>query len=584
ARGKRAYDIAAGSTLKLDAGGTINFGSTATGTTTLTGGGVFNVAAGTVFTSDNNNSGNVVMSLGPGAQIVVDGVMGASQLWLSSTYTRGLTYYANNKADLVINAGGRFNAQYSSALATPSLDIVVNSLLGSGTFDKGQLDPTNLKVGINNGSGTFSGNFINNTNQITFFKVGTGTQTLSGTGPGMTFNAQAGGLLINGTMGGGGLTTVSAGAIFGGTGELGGALTFSSGSSMFLFNSAAPLTVGGGVTFGDATTFGVANIAGLTNSVANGTYTLISGNVTTSGLANFGSANAFNLGGGKSAYFDEVPGSLFRLVVGPGGGITINVASGTQTQTQAGYPLLAGTTPVVKTGAGTLVLDQANTLSGSTTVQAGVLRLSNGSALGSSTLAVVAGGTAQVAPSLVTGVGGLNLSGTGLVDVTSGGLTVASGLSPATLVAKLIEGRNGGTWDGTSGITSSVAAAQVANFEMRAVGWMDNGDGSLTTTYAAQGDTNLDWVVDVIDASNFASSGKYGTGAAATWMEGDFNYDGVVDVLDAADFATTGLYNAGSYNSAPGSIGAVAAVPEPATGLAALVAAAAAFELRRRRG
>ncbi|MBM4012898.1 MAG: hypothetical protein FJ286_16300 [Planctomycetes bacterium] len=113
---------------------------------------------------------------------------------------------------------------------------------------------------------------------------------------------------------------------------------------------------------------------------------------------------------------------------------------------------------------------------------------------------------------------------------------------------------------------------------------MDNGDGSLTTTYAAQGDTNLDWVVDVIDASNFASSGKYGTGAAATWMEGDFNYDGVVDVLDAADFATTGLYNAGSYNSAPGSIGAVAAVPEPATGLAALVAAAAAFELRRRRG
>jgi len=301
-------------------------------------------------------------------------------------------------------------------------------------------------------------------------KVGTGTQTLSGTGPGMTFNAQAGGLVINGTMGGGGVTTVSAGAVFGGTGELGGGLTFSSGSSMFLFNAAAPLTIGGGVTFGDPSTFGVANIAGLTNSVADGTYTLISGNVTTTGLANFGSANAFNLGGGKSAYFDEVSGSLFRLVVGPGGGITINVASGTQTQTQAGYPLLAGTTPVVKTGAGTLVLDQANTLSGSTTVQAGVLRLPNASALGSSTLEVVAGGTAQVAPSLVTGVGGLNLSGTGLVDVTSGGLTVASGLSPATLVAKLIEGRNGGTWDGTSGITSSVAAAQVANFEMRAVG------------------------------------------------------------------------------------------------------------------
>ncbi|MBM4012831.1 MAG: hypothetical protein FJ286_15945, partial [Planctomycetes bacterium] len=33
--------------------------------------------------------------------------------------------------------------------------------------------------------------------------------------------------------------------------------------------------------------------------------------------------------------------------------ITINVPSGTQTQTQAGYPLLSGSTPVVKTGAGT---------------------------------------------------------------------------------------------------------------------------------------------------------------------------------------------------------------------------------------
>jgi len=36
----------------------------------------------------------------------------------------------------------------------------------------GQPDPTNLKVGINNGSGTFSGNFINLTDKITFFKVG----------------------------------------------------------------------------------------------------------------------------------------------------------------------------------------------------------------------------------------------------------------------------------------------------------------------------------------------------------------------------------------------------------------------------
>jgi len=261
--------------------------------------------------------------------------------------------------------------------------------------------------------------------------------------------------------------------------------------------------------------------------------------------------------------------------------ITISVPSGTQTQTQAGYPTLTGSTPVVKTGAGTLVLDKANTLSGSTTVQGGVLRLSDAAALASSTLAVVAGGTAQVAPYLVTGVGGLNLSGTGLVDVTSGGMTVASGLSATTLVAKLLEGRNGGTWDGTSGITSSVTAAQVANFEMRAVGWLDNGDGSMTAAYAAQGDTNLDWVVDILDVSNFVSSGKFGTADPATWMDGDFNYDGVVDIQDVADFSATGLYGGGSYNAAPG----IAAVPEPTgIGPAALVAAAAWLAVRRRGG
>jgi autotransporter-associated beta strand protein len=261
---------------------------------------------------------------------------------------------------------------------------------------------------------------------------------------------------------------------------------------------------------------------------------------------------------------------------------TIAVASGTQTQTQAGHPMLSGSIPIVKTGGGTLVLDQANTLSGSTTVQEGLVRLANAAALASSNVVVVAGGTAQVAPFLVTSVGGLNLSNTGLVDITNGSLTVASGLSATTLVAKVIEGRNGGTWDGTSGITSSVTASQVANSETRAVGWMDNGDGSMTVAYAAPGDTNLDWSIDILDVANFLALGKFDTGPAATWLEGDFNYDGIVDILDAAALSSTGLFNAGNYNAAPGSAGAVAAVPEPASfGLAIATGIAGWLLLRR---
>jgi hypothetical protein len=194
-----------------------------------------------------------------------------------------------------------------------------------------------------------------------------------------------------------------------------------------------------------------------------------------------------------------------------------------------------------------------------------------------------------VANALTTTVGGLDLSGNGLVDVTSGFVTVASGLSATELVTQIIAGRNNGLWTGTSGITSSVAAAEVASLTPRAVGWLDNGDGSVAFAYAAPGDTNLDWQVNVLDAANMLTAGTFNTGSPATWEQGDFNYDGVVDVLDAADFIATGLYNQGIYNAAPGAVagavGAVAAVPEPATwALLATGMAGVAATIARRRG
>jgi hypothetical protein len=126
------------------------------------------------------------------------------------------------------------------------------------------------------------------------------------------------------------------------------------------------------------------------------------------------------------------------------------------------------------------------------------------------------------------------------------------------MVAAILSGLGDGSWNGTSGITSSVAAASGGD---RTVGWLDNGDGSMTFGYAAPGDTNLDWSIDILDVANVISSGKFNSGLPVSWVEGEFNYDGVVDILDIADFMSSGLFNAGTYNAPSPSI---VAVPEPA--------------------
>jgi len=270
-----------------------------------------------------------------------------------------------------------------------------------------------------------------------------------------------------------------------------------------------------------------------------------------------------------------------RLAALPDPVITITVSSGTQTQSQAGHPLLSGATPVVKVGAGSLLIDQANTLTGSTTIQQGTLRLAHPSALAASTIVPLASGTLAVTPFLQTTVGGLAANAGGMIDVGSGMITVARGLAPADMVAAILTGLGDGSWNGGSGITSSVAAADLAASVPRTVGWLDYGDGSVAFAFAAPGDTNLDWQVDILDAANFLAGGRFDSGLPASWNDGDFTYDGVTDILDAAGFLSTGLFDAGGYNP-PTPTGAVAAVPEPSTGLVIAAAAIIACCLNRR--
>jgi autotransporter-associated beta strand protein len=389
--------------------------------------------------------------------------------------------------------------------------------------------------------------------------------------------------------------------------DLRGNITNGSGLVSMLYRNDMPNSVntlrlsGTGNTFSGGISFsgGKPNQSILESSPASGTNGALGTGALT--LGSSGSAATLNLGGSPTTVTEVCNVSAGgtgprRIAVISAGD---RILSGTVTATTTGTLTLAcssagnltfsnafnGTGPVTisSTGSGKVIFAGAgSTFSGPTTVQAGGLQLGAGSPLGTSTITPVAGGTLSLSPYATTTVAGLAPNAGGLTDLGNGFLSVTSGLTATDLVTAIVAGRNGGSWDGTTGITSSTVAAAVAAGSPRAVGWLDNGDGSVSAAYAAPGDTNIDWSIDILDASNFLAGGKFDAGVPATWNEGDFSYDGIVDILDAADFFATGLYDAGNYNTAPAAVGGVAAVPEPA-GLGAIGLVAAAGIMVRRR-
>ena len=461
---------------------------------------------------------------------------------------------ANELSAFLTGSAGSVNAVViGDAINNGALNVQGAGSLTAGTITVGSVGNSNTYPSYYShaaGDVATTGNMIfgvNGGRSQSYFTAGTlqvgGTMQL-----GSAAGAGASSLALNGGDG-----TITAGSL-----EIG-----SAGSLDFDFlggTSLKTLSVTNGISLTGSSALTVRNAGSVTLGAS---FTLLDG-LSLSGTFGSVTFDGFAAGLTPSLVYDRVGGNL-RLTVGQSTPpITINVGSGTQTQTQAGYPLLSGTTPVEKTGAGTLVVDQVNTLTGATTVQQGTLQLANGSALGGSRIVPVAGGAVTLTPYLETTVGGLAPNAGGLMDVGNGKVTVVSGLAATDLVTAIVAGRADGSWTGTSGITSSVAATDVASSVPRAVGWLDNGDGLVTFAFAAPGDTNLDWSVDILDAANFLAGGKFDSVTPATWNEGDFGYDGVVDMLDAADFLSTGLFDAGAYNPLPSSSGGgIAAVPEP---------------------
>lgn len=195
----------------------------------------------------------------------------------------------------------------------------------NGTQVLGNASSSNTKTfilgGTNNDANTWNSAIQNGgaNTQYAVTKENAGKWILAGTNTytGAT-TVTEGTLLINGSTAAGSAVSVASGAVFGGNGTVNGNLTLANGA-FFAFDTAYTLDLGGSLTLNSS--FGVASLRDLNGgainwgNIANGTYTLMNTSFTfnASNISNFGEANAFVIGGGRTAYFDN--GSLALTVI-----------------------------------------------------------------------------------------------------------------------------------------------------------------------------------------------------------------------------------------------------------------------------
>jgi fibronectin-binding autotransporter adhesin len=160
--------------------------------------------------------------------------------------------------------------------------------------------------------------------------------------------------------------------------------------------------------------------------------------------------------------------------------------------------------------------------------------------IGTGTFAIL---NAVASNAVTNSVSTLNINGSGNFDLANSNLITST---PSNTIRQyLINGYNGGAWNGTGGITSvnanasyNIPASNGGHFT--ALGYTSGTStvgaalgltaGQTLVKYTIYGDANLDGTVDINDLnivlSNFLS------GNPATWDTGDFFYAGQTDISD----------------------------------------------------
>ncbi len=439
-----------------------------------TGGITFN--GGTLTTGSDNLSVTFAGSL-----------TGAGGLVKIGTGTLTLTGTANSPGSLTANAG---TIAIGAAGAISSVTVLGAS--GAGIVDLGTISTT--AGGLNLTGGTV--------------QTSTGVLTLAGdavaTSSGGAAAVVAGKLALSGTRtftvsAGGATSDLTLSAIVSGSGSL-----TKAGSGVLLLSAANSYT---------------------------GTTTINAGTLRLSGGAAIADTSPVTFANASGAVLDLAGSSETVGSLSGGGALGGNVTLGSGTLTVGGnnasttyLGALSGTGGIVKSGTGALTLTGANSFSGATAINAGILQLSGGAALSPST-AVTLAGAAGVALDLAgsnASIGSLAGGGSG-GNVTLGSGTLSVGANnTSTSFAGIISGTGGGIAKNGTG-TLTLTGANSLTGALHGAGGTLTLSGAGTATSAAS--VTLDSGATVtLDNSGTNVASRLGDGAAIIFNGGTLRF------------------------------------------------------------